>query len=83
MLQWDFLEDPKELFAFASALGVVIFSIISVIAFAAGGGASILFWIFAVITMLLILNLVFHIYRNETQQKETVPRPKKPAPKKR
>jgi uncharacterized membrane protein YfcA len=73
-MRFDFIENEHEMRAFTFSVGVVVLSALAVIAFIFSGG-SILFYIFAVLAILLGFYMAWHI--SNTPQAQAKPRGKR------
>lgn len=75
-MQLDFLENEHERRAFAFAVGVLALSIIAIIVFAVTGN-SIIFYLFAVLAVVLGLYMAYHVSNPPKQQVAKQPRRRK------
>lgn len=69
-LDFDFLENKHEMQAFMFSIGVIVLSVVAVIAFILSGG-SVFFYIFAVLAVALGLYMAYHISKTPTQARAT------------
>lgn len=66
-MQFDFIENQHEMRAFTFSLGVVVLSVLAVIAFVFFGGSTLLFYLFAVLAIALGFYMAWHISKTPTQ----------------
>lgn len=72
----SFLENEHESRAFMFSTGVIVLTIIAIIAFAVSGG-SIIFYVFAVLAVALGLYMAYHISRSPREPLATARAAKK------
>jgi flagellar basal body-associated protein FliL len=65
-LDFSFLENKHEAQAFMYSAGVIVLSVIAVVAFIVSGG-GILFYVFAVLAVALGLYMAYHISKTPVQ----------------